>query len=138
MVEIFYLRHTTKQIRTVNMKILALSLFLLSVFASVAQDKYCISENYREQKWYSGLIERLSREPLIDVSDAAMIKALSSNSHVAAEESWHQVIERYGKIKEEDIIQICCLVEKDTCQYVFTRGGVYCHLFVYNQLTKQL
>ncbi len=124
--------------RRFRITILGLAVSLLCPMVSLGQITGGPTESYQNQKWYPDLLKRLNQEDRIDVADAAMIRALSSNSHVAFEESWHQVIQRHGKIKEGDIVHIYFSAEQDTVAYVLTRSGIYCHLFVYEPRRREL
>lgn len=116
-----------------------LGFFLTGSFDIQAQTQHCVSAKSDSSiTWHKKLLFQLNHEYKIDPSDARMIKMTSSNSHIAFEQTEQSLVEKYGKIKADDIIQICSKNKTDSVYYVFTAMNQYHHLFTYNIFTGKL
>jgi hypothetical protein len=113
--------------------------FALFAFHKNEGPNFYRKEHYEKEKWYPAMIAKLSKEDRADAASAKWMASLSSNSHIAFEKSTPKLIERLGKINEQEIRVLFRESEKDPSVFVFVETMNNIHdLFIFNTKTEEL
>lgn len=112
--------------------------FLFSSF-DVKDAVFYRKEHYQKETWYPMMISKLTKEDRADVHSAQWIRMLSSNSFIAFEKDQKKLIEKLGKVSEQEIRVLFKETEKDPQLYIFveTTYGIL-DLFIFNTNTSEL
>lgn len=118
--------------------LLAITIVLFS-FNKNEEAVFYTKEHFKNEKWYAGMLAKLMKEDRADAASAHWMQMLSSNGYIAHEKSMPKLIEKLGKINEEEIRVLFRENEKDPSVFVFVETMNNIHdLFVFNTMTQEL